>query len=113
MYYNFENRKTDIQKTYVSFSTASSHPKSGLTMKSWTKVVLKISIADVYELSGEEVTTNVADRIKDIGFEFAMRSGATIAVDDITIPAEKAEILGKSQVEVESVNKAFRTIVEL
>ncbi len=69
---------------------------------------VKDLIADVYELSGEDVTTNVADRIKDIGFEYAMRSGATIAVDDITIPAEKEEILGKSQIEVEGINKAFR-----
>ncbi|HEY9086982.1 MAG TPA: DNA-directed RNA polymerase subunit beta', partial [Anaerolineaceae bacterium] len=69
---------------------------------------VKDLIADVYEISGQEVTTEVADRVKDIGFEFAMRSGSTIAVADITVPAEKQEILAKSQAEVEKVNRAWR-----
>ena len=69
---------------------------------------VKDLIADVYDLCGDEETTQVADRIKDIGFEYAMRSGSTIAVDDITIPAEKARILNDAQNEVEGTNKAWR-----
>ncbi len=69
---------------------------------------VKDLIADVLEVSGQEVTTNVADLVKDIGFEYAMRSGSTIAVSDITIPAAKQEIIGKAQAEVENVNRAFR-----
>jgi len=63
------------------------------TNRTLEKTGVKNLIADVYELCGEDVTTEVADRIKDIGFEYAMRSGATIAVSDITIPKEKAEML--------------------
>jgi DNA-directed RNA polymerase subunit beta' len=69
---------------------------------------VKDLIAEVYEICGQDVTTEIADRIKDIGFEFAMRSGSTIAVSDITIPEEKAGILAKSQQEVENVSRAFR-----
>jgi DNA-directed RNA polymerase subunit beta' len=69
---------------------------------------VKDLIADVLEVSGPEVTTNVADLVKDIGFEYAMRSGSTIAVSDITIPEEKSEIIAKAQAEVENVNRAFR-----
>jgi len=69
---------------------------------------VKDLIAAVYEICGQEVTTELADRIKDIGFEYAMKSGSTIAVADITIPPEKVEILAKAQTEVESVNRAFR-----
>jgi DNA-directed RNA polymerase subunit beta' len=36
-----------------------------------------------------------ADRVKDIGFEYAMRSVATIAVADISIPETKPEISGR------------------
>ncbi len=57
---------------------------------------VKDLIADVYELCGSDVTTEVADKIKDIGFEYAMRSGSTIAVADITIPEEKEMILAQS-----------------
>ena len=69
---------------------------------------VKDLIAAVYEICGQEVTTELADRIKDIGFEYAMKSGSTIAVADITIPTEKVEILAKAQTEVESVNRAYR-----
>ncbi|HZU85921.1 MAG TPA: DNA-directed RNA polymerase subunit beta' [Anaerolineaceae bacterium] len=69
---------------------------------------LKDLVAEVYEICGPEVTTDVADLIKDIGFEFAMRSGSTLAVADISIPPEKTEIVAKSQGEVENVNRAFR-----
>jgi DNA-directed RNA polymerase subunit beta' len=69
---------------------------------------VKDLVAEVYEVCGQEVTTYVADAIKDIGFEFAMRSGATIAVADISIPPEKAEILNKSTIEVENVNRSWR-----
>ena len=69
---------------------------------------MKDLIADVYEICGQEVTTEVADRIKDIGFEYAMRSGATIAVADITVPPEKQEIIDKALQEVEAVQRDFR-----
>ncbi len=69
---------------------------------------VKDLIADVYEISGQEVTTEVADRIKDIGFNYAMRSGATIAVADITVPPEKQDIINKSLQDVETVQRDFR-----
>jgi len=65
-------------------------------------------IADVLEVCGQEVTTEVADRVKDIGFEYAMRSGATLAVADISIPSEKVDILQKSQQQVDGINRSFR-----
>ncbi|HTX79451.1 MAG TPA: DNA-directed RNA polymerase subunit beta' [Longilinea sp.] len=69
---------------------------------------IKDLIADVYELCGDDVTTEVADRIKDIGFEFAMRSGSTVAVDDITVPPEKETILANAQTEIEKIGRNFR-----
>ncbi|NMC79478.1 MAG: DNA-directed RNA polymerase subunit beta', partial [Chloroflexi bacterium] len=69
---------------------------------------VKDLVAEVYEACGQEVTTEVADRIKDIGFEYAMRSGSTIAVADITVPPQKSQILSNSQQEVENVTRAWR-----
>jgi len=69
---------------------------------------VKDLVAHVYEVCGQEVTTEVADHIKDIGFEYAMRSGSTIAVADITIPEEKVDILAKAQQEVERINRDWR-----
>lgn len=69
---------------------------------------VKDLIADVLEVSGQDVTTGVADMVKDIGFEYAMRSGSTLAVSDIAIPEEKKDIIDKAQQDVEGVNRAFR-----
>ncbi len=69
---------------------------------------VKDLIAEVYELYGQDVTTETADAIKRIGFEYAMRSGTTIAVSDITIPPEKAEIIDQALKDVELVQHDFR-----
>jgi DNA-directed RNA polymerase subunit beta' len=69
---------------------------------------VKDLIADVYELCGQEITTNVADRIKSMGFEYAMRSGTTLAVADITIPPERRDIIAEALQQIETVNRDFR-----
>ncbi len=69
---------------------------------------IKDLIAQVYEICGETVTTEVADAIKDIGFHYAMISGTTIAVADITVPPEKKSLLEEAQNEVNSTNRAYR-----
>jgi DNA-directed RNA polymerase subunit beta' len=69
---------------------------------------VKDLIAEVYELCGQEVTTHVADDIKHIGFEYAMKSGTTLSVADITIPPEKQDIIANALQEVELVQRDFR-----
>jgi len=69
---------------------------------------VKDLIAEVYELSGQEITTRVADRIKSMGFEFAMKSGTTLAVADITIPPERSEIIQEALSQIEAVTRDFR-----
>jgi len=69
---------------------------------------VKDLIADVYEICGQDVTTTVADGIKSIGFEYAMRSGVTVAISDITVPEAKEEIIQKSLQAVELVQRDFR-----
>ena len=69
---------------------------------------VKDLIADVYEICGQEVTTALADGIKTIGFEYAMRSGVTIAISDITVPEAKKDIIKQSLQDVELIQRDFR-----
>jgi len=69
---------------------------------------LKDLVAELYEVGGAEATPDVADRIKDIGFVYATRSGYSIAVSDIAVPPEKAEIINQALAEVETVQRDFR-----
>ncbi|MEA3326490.1 MAG: DNA-directed RNA polymerase subunit beta' [Chloroflexota bacterium] len=72
------------------------------------KGVIKDLIADVYEVCGQEETCEIADRIKEIGFKFATRSGSTIAVGDITVPPMKPEIIKDALESVDLVTRDFR-----
>lgn len=65
-------------------------------------------IAEVYEVSGQEETCIVADKIKEVGFLYATRSGSTIAVADITVPARKKEIVQSAQESVDEISRDFR-----
>jgi len=69
---------------------------------------VKDLIAEVYELCGQEKTTDVADNIKTLGFEYAMKSGTTLAVADITIPPERKGIIEDALKQVEVVQRDFR-----
>jgi DNA-directed RNA polymerase subunit beta' len=83
-------------------------PEVQFTNEKLDKGGVKDLIADVYELCGQEKTTDVADAIKTMGFEFAMRSGTTLAVADISIPPERKDILAEAQKQVEVVERDFR-----
>ncbi len=65
-------------------------------------------VARCYKHLGREVTAEVVDNIKDLGFRYATRSGITIAVSDIQVPEEKAEILERTTQEVELSEQQYR-----
>ena len=54
-----------------------------------------------------EVATSL-DRIKDLSYEYATRSGLTISIDDVRTPPDKAEILERYEGEAERVENQFR-----
>jgi len=54
------------------------------------------------------VTAELADRIKDIGFKYATRSGTSIAVSDLIVPESKAQILSDAAQQVNEVERQYR-----
>ncbi|MDQ7030987.1 MAG: DNA-directed RNA polymerase subunit alpha C-terminal domain-containing protein [Ardenticatenia bacterium] len=65
-------------------------------------------VAECYTELGLEVTATFVDQLKELGFHYATRSGVTIAIDDVTIPEQKAHILAEVEEEVEEVERQFR-----
>jgi DNA-directed RNA polymerase subunit beta' len=61
----------------------------------------------VYRRAGNKATVIFADRLKDVGFEFATRAGISISIKDMTIPAKKAELLEKAQKEVGDIQQQY------
>jgi DNA-directed RNA polymerase subunit beta' len=76
--------------------------------KSLVKGDVKDLITEIYEYCDNETTTRAADKIKDLGFEFATKSGYSIAVGDLQIPPEKEEIVAEALEKVRSVERSFR-----
>ncbi len=61
-----------------------------------------------YELMGSEVTAEVVDEIKHLGFTYATLSGMTIAVSDITVPPNKQQVLEEATSRVEETDRQYR-----
>jgi len=72
------------------------------------KQALKQLIADCYKRAGNEQTALVADSIKRLGFEYATKSGITIAMNDIETPECKGKLLEEAEKKILEVEKQFQ-----
>jgi len=69
---------------------------------------LKKLIAFIFDQFGTQMTAEVVDKIKKIGFEYAGLSGMTISVADINIPTSKADVLKDGDVELEKIENQYQ-----
>ena len=56
----------------------------------------------------KHVVAESLDRVKDLGFRYASKSGLTISIDDVRTPPEKAAILDRYEREAEKAEAQFR-----
>jgi DNA-directed RNA polymerase subunit beta' len=61
-----------------------------------------------YQVVGPERTTDIVDEIKNIGFRYATRSGVTIAINDLSVPEEKARVVDRTLGEQQELEKMYR-----
>jgi DNA-directed RNA polymerase subunit beta' len=69
---------------------------------------LRALVEYVFKDKGSWLTVQMLDVIKSTGYRYATVFGATIGVDDIIIPKEKAEMIDKANRDVESIQKQWR-----
>ena len=69
---------------------------------------LRAIVGQCYRKYGSEETAEVVNRIKDVGFAFATRSGITIAVGDLTIPERRAQLLSEADARIEDIQRQYR-----
>ncbi len=80
----------------------------GFVNKTATKKVVGILIEQCYEISGHNVTVQVLDALKNLGYEHATRSGMSIGLCDMIIPQEKSGMVAKARGEIEDVEAKHR-----
>ncbi len=69
---------------------------------------LKDLVGLCYNNLGVDVTAKMVDEVKAIGFKYATRSGTTISVSDITVPAAKKDILDRVTQQVSKAEQQYR-----
>ena len=65
-------------------------------------------IEKVHKDSGPWLTVQMLDQLKATGYKYATFFGATLAMDDIIVPAEKPEMIAKANKDVEAIQKQYQ-----
>lgn len=65
-------------------------------------------VGEIYTRFGSEITVEVVDSIKNLGFHYATFSGATIAISDLTVPEARATILDTASQSVNQIEREYR-----
>src|SRR5689334_1848355 len=73
------------------------------------KKKLENIVGDCYALLGSEITSDLLDALKDLGFQFATQGAFTVGIDDVRIPPEKDAIISTASTEVDRINSAYRS----
>src|SRR2546427_8522830 len=60
-----------------------------------------------YRKAGNKATVIFADRLKDLGFEYATRAGISIGVQDMAIPAAKGKLLAEAQRTLQEIQEQY------
>ena len=72
------------------------------------KNLLKEIAAECYRTQGNEITAEVLDKIKRLGFHYAGQSGTTIAINDIEVPRQKADLIEGATGKIENLEEQFQ-----
>jgi DNA-directed RNA polymerase subunit beta' len=80
----------------------------GFINETMDKKKLENLVGDCYSQLGPEITSDLLDDLKNLGFKYATQAGFTVGIDDVRIPPEKDEIIRGAQKEVEVINNNYR-----
>src|SRR5437879_6113354 len=65
-------------------------------------------VTALFDRFGGEVTADVVDKIKTIGFAAATVAGVSISINDVAVPAEKASMIAAAEKKVAEIDRQFQ-----
>jgi DNA-directed RNA polymerase subunit beta' len=80
----------------------------GFYNKSAGKTQLGDLIWKCYKFAGHEKTVIMLDKLKELGFREATKSGVSIGIDDMIVPKERDEQIEAAQKQIREVEKQYR-----
>ena len=72
------------------------------------KKQLKQILEKVINTHGAFKNAEVLDYIKAMGYKYSTRAAMTVSISDMTVPAEKPELLAKAQATVDKISQNYR-----
>ena len=78
-----------------------------LINKLLTKKELRSLINESYRRAGIKATVIFADRLKDVGYKYATRSGISISMKDMVIPSNKEKIIESAERGVRKIDNQY------
>ena len=76
--------------------------------KQMNKKELTELVAECYKIMGREETVIFLDKLKEIGFKYATKSGISISMKNMRIPANKEILVEKARSDIVEVEKQYR-----
>jgi DNA-directed RNA polymerase subunit beta' len=65
-------------------------------------------VTAVFDRYGGEVTAEVVDKIKTVGFSAATTAGVSISINDVAVPAEKEQMIQEAEKHVAEIDRQFQ-----
>jgi DNA-directed RNA polymerase subunit beta' len=101
----------ELVRTTVGRVILSEILPEGVNFSDVNKVMNKKALAHLidtcYRSAGVKATVILADKLKDTGYHYATRSGISISINDMTIPARKSEILQIAFDQVQEIERQY------
>jgi DNA-directed RNA polymerase subunit beta' len=82
-------------------------PQLNFYNKPIDKSTLKQIVTECCKLLSDEDTAVVLDKIKELGFHYASKSGVTIAMNDIEVPSSKAKLIAEAEERVAIIENQY------
>jgi DNA-directed RNA polymerase subunit beta' len=102
---------TSLVDTTVGRALLSEILPKGLPFEVMNKALKKKEISRLinaaFRKCGLKETVIFADKLLQYGFRLATRSGISIAVDDMLVPPQKAEVIGRAEAEVKEIAQQY------
>jgi len=102
-----KRENTTVGRTIMSTVLPDELPFSSINRILGKKEMANL-IEECFVVAGNKATVLLADRIKDLGYTYATRSGASFCLDDVIIPADKYTLVSATEKEVLDVQKQYR-----
>ncbi|QNP47606.1 DNA-directed RNA polymerase subunit beta' [Diaphorobacter aerolatus] len=103
--------ETKLVETTVGRALLSEILPKGLAFANINKALKKKEISKLINTSfrkcGLKETVVFADKLLQNGFRLATRAGISICVDDMLVPPQKAEIIGRAEKEVKEIEQQY------